>query len=116
MTSISIAWQRPPAGWVKVNVDGATTKRSGHAVYGGLIRSAQGTWISDSSMRWKFLLFMLPNCGQIWREANGCVELFAKKDLGMNVLNEVIVVEPAALAAALEFDLRETGSSWHVQV
>ncbi|CAL5335485.1 unnamed protein product [Camellia sinensis] len=63
MTSISIAWQRPPARWVKVNVDGATTKRSGHAVYGGLILSAQGTWSSDSSIRWKFLLFLLPNCG-----------------------------------------------------
>ncbi|CAL5372909.1 unnamed protein product [Camellia sinensis] len=47
MTSILIAWQRLMTDWVKINVDGAVAKRSGQAACGGLVRSAQGKWLSD---------------------------------------------------------------------
>lgn len=45
-TSIHVAWQCPMTGWVKINVDGAVAKRSGQAACGGLIRFAQGKWLS----------------------------------------------------------------------
>lgn len=51
MTSIHIAWQRPSTGWVKINVDGVVAKRSGHAACGGLICSAQGSWLGGFKHR-----------------------------------------------------------------
>ncbi|KAI7982103.1 hypothetical protein LOK49_LG15G01730 [Camellia lanceoleosa] len=47
----------------------------------------------------------------IWREANGCADILAKKALGMTTRSEILSEEPPSLVSALAFDLQEGGSS-----
>ncbi|PKI70141.1 hypothetical protein CRG98_009473 [Punica granatum] len=41
-----IRWERPPAGWLKLNSDGATRGNPGLAGAGGIIQDEHGNWIS----------------------------------------------------------------------
>ncbi|KAF7833342.1 non-LTR retroelement reverse transcriptase-like [Senna tora] len=41
-----IQWQRPPEGWVKVNVDGARRENDGTASCGGVVRSDHGEFFA----------------------------------------------------------------------
>lgn len=38
------AWAKPPAGWLKLNVDGSVAVTSGQAGCGGVLRDHQGCW------------------------------------------------------------------------
>ncbi|KAK4252647.1 hypothetical protein QN277_014392 [Acacia crassicarpa] len=38
-------WEKPPHGWLKLNVDGASTIQSSKAGCGGVIRDCLGNWV-----------------------------------------------------------------------
>ncbi|GLT67725.1 hypothetical protein SLA2020_400120 [Shorea laevis] len=40
-----IGWERPPSGFVKINVDGSTRGTPGESAAGGLCRDSNGDWI-----------------------------------------------------------------------
>ncbi|CAL1359363.1 unnamed protein product [Linum trigynum] len=44
-TPTEIGWSPPPAGWDKMNVDGAANGRQGPAGAGGILRNSEGRWI-----------------------------------------------------------------------
>lgn len=44
-------WRRPPAGVLKLNVDGSCNLTSNHLATGGLLRNSQGEWQSGFSTK-----------------------------------------------------------------
>ena len=42
---VPVAWQKPPAGWMKLNTDGSALGNPGRAGGGGVIRDHLGNWI-----------------------------------------------------------------------
>lgn len=43
--AIPVKWNKPPAGWYKLNTDGASLGNPGSAGEGGLIRDSLGNWV-----------------------------------------------------------------------
>ena len=43
---IQVKWNRPAAGWFKLNSDGSSLGNLGHAGGGGIIRNADGEWVT----------------------------------------------------------------------
>ena len=41
----NISWIRPPTGWCKLNIDGASFGNPGKAEGGGVIRDFEGRWL-----------------------------------------------------------------------
>ena len=46
---VPVAWQKPPAGWVKLNTDGSALGNPGRAGGGGVIQDHLGHWIKGFS-------------------------------------------------------------------
>lgn len=42
-------WEKPPQGWIKLNVDGASQHNPGEASAGGILRDEQGSWLAGFS-------------------------------------------------------------------
>lgn len=43
--AVQVCWNRPPVGWFKLNLDGASLGNPGKVIAGGLIRDHRGEWI-----------------------------------------------------------------------
>ncbi|KAI5325035.1 hypothetical protein L3X38_034108 [Prunus dulcis] len=52
-THMFLAWQPPPCGFFKLNIDGSRVSDSGCIAAGGIIRNSDGIWIAG------FLLILL---------------------------------------------------------
>ena len=48
---VRIRWEKPQAGWARLNTDGATLGSPGRVGGGGLIRNDQGEWLGGFSRR-----------------------------------------------------------------
>lgn len=46
-----VCWEKPPFGWVKLNIDGSTDGNPGLAGYGGLLRDDHGNWLVGFARR-----------------------------------------------------------------
>lgn len=46
-----IRWERPPRGWVKLNIDGSSLGNPGTVEGGGLVRDDSGYWLTGFSQR-----------------------------------------------------------------
>lgn len=47
----SVCWERPPAGWLKCNVDAGTFDSRGMVSFGGVLRSSDGTFVAEKCAR-----------------------------------------------------------------
>ncbi|XP_020412737.1 uncharacterized protein LOC109947231 [Prunus persica] len=48
-TQMFLAWQPPPCGFSKLNIDGSRVSASGCIAAGGIIRNSEGSWIAGFS-------------------------------------------------------------------
>ncbi|CAN1176014.1 Putative ribonuclease H protein At1g65750 [Linum perenne] len=46
MSGSWVGWTKPPFGWVKLNIDGSYTEDNNSMAVGGLLRDAQGEWVT----------------------------------------------------------------------
>ena len=49
MVAILVKWNKPPPGWYKLNIDGASLGNPGRAGGGGLIRDNLRNWFKGFS-------------------------------------------------------------------
>ena len=48
---VTCRWEKPPKGWIKLNMDGCALGSTGLAGCGGVVRDSHGKWISGFSRR-----------------------------------------------------------------
>ena len=85
---VPVAWQKPPARWVKLNTDGSALGNPGRAGGGGVIRNHLGHWIKGFS---RALGTTNSFIAELWALRDG---LIMSKELGISNL----IVELDALS------------------
>ena len=88
---VAVGWEKPPAGWVKLNSDGSALSSLGRAGGGGVIRDHEGKWLEGYARS----LGSTNSCvAELWAVRDG---LLLAKEMGLHN----IIVELDALSVVL---------------
>lgn len=61
---MDIDWEKPIAGWICLNLDGARKDRGGMAGCGGLLRDSDGRWLGVSARTWAPVVLIWQRFGE----------------------------------------------------
>ena len=88
---VSVGWEKPPRGWVKLNTDGSAMKNPDRAGGGGLLRDHDGVWLKGFARGLGFTNSIL---AELWALRD---ELLLAKELGFQQL----IIELDALSVVI---------------
>ena len=88
---VSVGWEKPPRGWVKLNTDGSAMKNPDRAGGGGLFRDHDGVWLKGFARGLGFTNSIL---AELWAPRDG---LLLAKELGFQQL----IIELDALSVVI---------------
>ena len=88
---VSVGWEKPPRGWVKLNTDGSAMKNPDRAGGGGLLRDHDGVWLKGFARGLGFTNNIL---AELWALRDG---LLLAKELGLQQL----IIELDALSVVI---------------
>ena len=88
---VSVGWEKPPRGWVKLNTDGSAMKNPDRAGGGGLLRDHDGVWLKGFARGLGFTNSIL---AEHWALRDG---LLLAKELGFQQL----IIELDALSVVI---------------
>lgn len=76
LVECEVQWQKPPYGWIKVNVDGSCNPTNGTTSCGGIIRDHHGKWLGG-------YMYNIGSCSSEEAEAWGILQgLYAASRVG----------------------------------
>ena len=88
---VSVGWEKPPRGWVKLNTDGSAMKNPDRAGGGGLLRDHDGVWLRGFARGLGYTNSIL---AELWALRDG---LLLAKELGLQHL----IIELDALSVVM---------------